>query len=158
MGNQQYQQMAKEAELHLEYGSVVSRFVRNQNDEERAMTHKEDRRRLQPLRGRLIQFSSWPATVSCVSSRHLQLDKRRKQCQPMHLLLSRVRAESAAHLTARVGTTIRVRGDHAFIEYADSLDAEDAIKERDGQRLRGDRLLVEWARDRNESQCFTCGK
>ncbi len=43
----------------------------------------------------------------------------------------------------------------AFVEYQDKRDAEDAIKELDGQEIAGRRIAVEWAKgDRKSSGQF----
>ncbi|KAI9496220.1 hypothetical protein BDB00DRAFT_136999 [Zychaea mexicana] len=58
--------------------------------------------------------------------------------------------------------------DFAFVEYEDARDAADAIKEFDGTRLEGDRIIVEYARKgpatvrgargRSDGRCYNCGE
>ncbi|KAI8143280.1 hypothetical protein BJV82DRAFT_107257 [Fennellomyces sp. T-0311] len=55
----------------------------------------------------------------------------------------------------------------AFVEYEEPRDAADAIKEFDGSRLEGDRIIVEYARKgpasvrgkgKPSDRCYNCGE
>ncbi|CAG8468754.1 1518_t:CDS:2, partial [Diversispora eburnea] len=52
---------------------------------------------------------------------------------------------------------LEVKRGYAFVEYQDQRDASDALKETDGMRVRGNRIVVEWAKNA-ENQCFKCGR
>ncbi|CAB4399300.1 hypothetical protein RhiirA5_363944 [Rhizophagus irregularis] len=57
---------------------------------------------------------------------------------------------------------LEVKRGYAFVEYQDERDASDAMKETDGLRVRGNRIVVEWAKNGGrkpaENQCFKCGR
>ena len=61
---------------------------------------------------------------------------------------------------------VEMKRDFAFIEYDDSHQADDAIKDMDGKRVDGHKLIVQMAvsgkkRDRGPGRddvCFNCGK
>ncbi|CAB5215867.1 unnamed protein product [Rhizophagus irregularis] len=42
---------------------------------------------------------------------------------------------------------LEVKRGYAFVEYQDERDASDAMKETDGLRVRGNRIVVEWAKN-----------
>ncbi|KAJ2836319.1 hypothetical protein J3B01_002910 [Coemansia erecta] len=50
---------------------------------------------------------------------------------------------------------------YGFVEFAETKDAEDAIKQCDGMTVQGERIVVEMAtgaaKRRNDSSCFRCG-
>ncbi|KAG9296584.1 hypothetical protein G9A89_015176 [Geosiphon pyriformis] len=62
---------------------------------------------------------------------------------------------------------LEVKRGYAFVEYMDERDASDALKETDGMRVRGNRIVVEWAKNGGkkpgmsayaDNQCFKCGR
>ncbi|KAJ2483088.1 hypothetical protein IWW56_000608 [Coemansia sp. RSA 2131] len=50
---------------------------------------------------------------------------------------------------------------YGFVEFAETNDAEDAIKQCNGMTVQGERIVVEMAtgsaKRRNDSSCFRCG-
>ncbi|CAG8534109.1 7318_t:CDS:2 [Ambispora leptoticha] len=42
---------------------------------------------------------------------------------------------------------LEIKRGYAFVEYMDTRDASDALKETDGMRVRGNRIVVEWAKN-----------
>ncbi|CAG8525565.1 2418_t:CDS:2 [Paraglomus brasilianum] len=59
-------------------------------------------------------------------------------------------------------TRLELKRGYAFIHYQDERDAKDALKEADGIRIHGHRIIVEWAknggRKPGENECFKCRK
>ncbi|CAG9319590.1 unnamed protein product [Blepharisma stoltei] len=60
---------------------------------------------------------------------------------------------------------VELKRDYAFIEFYESRDAEDAVRDMDGRRFDGSRIIVEFAGsgrgDRaqaNDGTCFNCGQ
>ncbi len=62
-------------------------------------------------------------------------------------LPSGIREKDLEYEFRRYGTikNIQLKRGYAFIEYEDYKDAEDAIKEMDGKRLEGQRIVVQQA-------------
>ncbi|CAG8629468.1 2236_t:CDS:2, partial [Paraglomus occultum] len=59
-------------------------------------------------------------------------------------------------------TRLELKRGYAFIHYQDERDAKDALKDADGLRIHGHRIIVEWAknggRKPGENECFKCRK
>ncbi|CAG9321248.1 unnamed protein product [Blepharisma stoltei] len=79
----------------------------------------------------------------------------------------RTRARDLEDVFNRYGRIrdVELKRDYAFIEYYEPRDAEDAIRDMDGRKLDGSRVIVEWAGSNrsghgsaNEDTCFNCGQ
>ncbi|CAG9332416.1 unnamed protein product [Blepharisma stoltei] len=79
----------------------------------------------------------------------------------------RTRARDLEDVFNRYGRIrdVELKRDYAFIEFYEPRDAEDAIRDMDGRKLDGSRIIVEWASssrsDRgsiSDDTCFNCGQ
>ena len=63
-------------------------------------------------------------------------------------LSSNVRESVLEHEFKRYGSikNVEVKRGYAFIEYEDHRDAEDAVKDMDGRRFEGNRIVVQSSR------------
>jgi RNA recognition motif-containing protein len=86
-------------------------------------------------------------------------------------LPSDVRQRELEDLFDKYGKILRcdIKSSYAFVEFEDSRDAEDAVKEMDGYRLSGRPIVVEWAKGKrrggerasgggDRDACFKCGE
>jgi len=87
-------------------------------------------------------------------------------------LSSRTRERDIEEAFSAYGRINRVdlKFGYGFVDFDDSRDAEDAVREMDGRNVDGERIIVEFARgdrrdDRSrrnppptEGRCFNCGK
>lgn len=64
-------------------------------------------------------------------------------------LSSNVRESVLEHEFKRYGSikNVEVKRGYAFIEYEDHRDAEDAVKDMDGRRFEGNRIVVQSSRN-----------
>ncbi|OMH84664.1 Serine/arginine-rich splicing factor [Zancudomyces culisetae] len=76
-----------------------------------------------------------------------------------------IRSSELEDLFSRYGKLSRcdIKRGYGFIEYEDRRDAEDALKDADGMRLGGGRIVVEYAKGRarrstDSNTCFKCGR